>query len=102
MQFLKTQCFPILVQYRTWIFLLFAVMSLVSFLLYGADKYKARHNLWRISEKTLLLSACFFGGIGAYLGMYMFRHKTKHWYFRVLLPLFMIVQTVFLAILLIL
>ena len=79
---------------KIWQFpvLLILLMSLITFCLYGIDKYKAKRGAWRISEKTLLLSALFFGGIGALLGMHLFRHKTKHWYFRILIPLFTILQ----------
>ncbi len=100
MEFLKTTCFPLLAQYRLFLYALIALASLVAFILYGIDKYKAKHVHWRISEKTLLRSAVFFGGIGAYLGMRVFHHKTKHRYFRVLLPLFAVLQTAFLLLLL--
>lgn len=63
-------------------YLLFiAVMSFVTFVLYGADKSKARRGSWRISEKTLLLASLFGGALGGFLAMQIFRHKTKHWYF---------------------
>ena len=56
-------------------------MSLLAFILYGADKRKAAQEKWRIKE-SVLLSVGFFGGaVGALLGMKLFRHKTKHWYF---------------------
>lgn len=54
---------------------------------YGMDKYRARLGLWRVSERTLLLSAFALGGIGAMLGMLLFRHKTRHLRFRILVPL---------------
>ena len=57
------------------------------FLLYGYDKLMAIKNGWRVSEKTLLLCALLLGGIGAYLGMTGFRHKTKHTHFKIILPL---------------
>ena len=68
------------------------VMSCVSFGMYGVDKWKAKKGKWRISEKALLLSALYMGGVGAMLGMHIFRHKTKHWYFRVLVPVFTIIN----------
>ena len=58
------------------------------FLLYGYDKLMAIKNGWRVSEKTLLMSAFLFGGIGAYFGMIIFKHKTRHKNFKFLLPLF--------------
>ncbi|MGN7479071.1 DUF1294 domain-containing protein [Solibacillus silvestris] len=42
------------------------------------DKQRAKKKEWRISEKTLLTLGIFGGAIGGVLGMYLFRHKTKH------------------------
>ncbi|MBQ8636820.1 MAG: DUF1294 domain-containing protein [Clostridia bacterium] len=64
-----------------------AVWNLVVFLLYGIDKLKAVRNSWRISEKTLLVSAFLLGGVGAFFGMQIWRHKTQHTSFKVLVPL---------------
>ena len=50
----------------------------VTFLMYGLDKLKAKRNKWRIPERTLLLFTWLMGGVGAFLGMRAFRHKTKH------------------------
>lgn len=58
-----------------------AVMSLVDLILYRVDETKAQKGKWRIKESTLLLTGVFGGAIGALLGMKLFRHKTKHWYF---------------------
>ena len=65
------------------VFIILAV-NLITFLLYGIDKYKAKKNHWRISEKTLLLWGVFapFGGI---LGMKIFRHKTQKAKFTIIL-----------------
>lgn len=57
------------------------VMSVIAFILYGADKKKAQKGKWRIKESTLLLTGFFGGAVGALLAMQLFRHKTKHWYF---------------------
>ncbi|MBM7550125.1 DUF1294 domain-containing protein [Peptoniphilus gorbachii] len=51
-------------------------LNLINFILYGIDKYKAKHNLWRISEKTLL-SLSVLAGVGGILGMEIFHHKTR-------------------------
>ena len=51
-------------------------------ILYGMDKAKAKRNAWRIPEKTLLLSAFAFGGLGALTGGLFFHHKTQKWYFK--------------------
>ena len=61
--------------------------NIAVFLMYGYDKFMAVKNGWRVSEKTLLLSALLLGGLGAYCGMIGFRHKTKHMHFKLLLPL---------------
>ena len=80
------------------IFLVFyALMTIVTFVLYGVDKGKAKKGQWRIPEKTLLLFAACFGGLGAFLGMKIFRHKTKHTSFKILVPTFMIVQFILIA-----
>ena len=71
--------------------------SLVTFILYAADKIAAKKGHWRIPEKTLLLSAAFGGAFGALLGMYLLRHKTKHRSFTILVPLFLIVWIILLG-----
>ena len=65
-------------------FLIFlGVMSFLAFCLYGSDKRKAKKGKFRTPESVLLGFSFFGGAIGGSLGMYVFRHKTKHWYFRV-------------------
>ncbi|MCM1257715.1 MAG: DUF1294 domain-containing protein [Roseburia sp.] len=68
------------------------VMNLVGLCLMGLDKFKARRHLWRISEKTLFLVSIFGGSIGTWAGMYLFMHKTRHWYFVVGMPLILVVH----------
>ena len=96
MQTLITICQSLM---AVWQFPALAILtiSFITFCLYGIDKWKAQHNRYRISEKTLLLTAACFGGLGAFLGMRVFRHKTKHWYFQVFVPLFMILQMALIA-----
>ena len=77
---------------------LLIVMNLVSFALMGIDKRRAQRGAWRISEKALFLTAACFGGLGGVMGMHLFHHKTKHWYFRVFFPAMLVVQIVILAI----
>lgn len=78
-----------------WSILIYAaVMSLIAFAAFGIDKFKAKTNRWRISEKTLFSLALLGGGVGAYLGMKVFHHKTRHKQFAVGLPLIMVVQLV--------
>ncbi len=64
-----------------YLLILYAAMSLAAFLLFGADKRKAKKKQWRIRESVLLGTALLGGAVGALLGMRIFRHKTKHWYF---------------------
>ena len=73
------------------------VMNLLAFALMGIDKMKAKRGSWRIPEKTLFLVTALFGGLGGTLGMRMFRHKTKHWYFKFGFPALLVVQIVLLA-----
>ena len=54
------------------------VINVVTFLVYGIDKWKAKQGSWRISEATLLILAVIGGSIGALLGMKVWRHKTMH------------------------
>ena len=68
------------------------LLNLLSFLLMRHDKQCAKKNRRRVPEKTLFLSAALFGALGGTLGMYIFRHKTKHWYFRVFYPLLLVLQ----------
>ncbi len=63
-----------------------------TFALYGVDKRRAQRAEWRIKERTLLLAAAAFGAPGALLGMLLFRHKTRHTKFRILVPLFLALQ----------
>lgn len=62
-------------------------LNLFSFSLYGFDKNRAKYRRRRIPEKTLLLSSFSFGGIGAWMGMSTFRHKTKHTLFKRTIPI---------------
>ena len=74
-----------------------AVMNVVSFVLMGIDKRRARRGVWRISERALFLTTACFGGLGGVLGMRVFHHKTQHWYFKVFFPVLLFVQVVLLA-----
>lgn len=72
----------------------FGIMNLLGLIVMGVDKWKAKHNVWRIPEKTLFLVSILGGSVGIWAGMYLFRHKTKHWYFVVGMPLILAVQVV--------
>ena len=67
-------------------------MNIIGFFVMGMDKWKARNNRWRIPEKTLFAVSVLGGSIGTLVGMHVFHHKTKHWYFRVGMPLILILQ----------
>ena len=73
------------------------VMNILSFCLMGHDKKCARQGKWRVSEKTLFLATACFGGLGGVLGMRVFHHKTKHWYFKVFFPALLVIQVALLA-----
>ena len=73
------------------------IINALGFLLMLIDKYKARKNLWRIPEKTLLGVALIGGSIGSYAGMQIFRHKTKHPQFYIGIPIIMAVQLIAVA-----
>ena len=70
------------------------VINIVTFLIYGIDKWKAKQGSWRISEATLLILAVIGGSIGALLGMKVWRHKTMHKKFKYGLPLILIIQII--------
>ena len=69
-----------------------AVINLTAFALMGLDKWKARRDAWRIPEKTLFLAALLGGALGGTVGMHLFHHKTRHWYFRFGFPVLLILQ----------
>lgn len=71
------------------------IMNAAGFLLMHLDKEKAKRHRWRISEATLLTVAALGGSIGSLLGMYLFRHKTRHLKFRLGLPAILAVQVAF-------
>lgn len=62
----------------------FGVISLITFFLYAIDKLKAKLDAWRIPERVLLGFSLLGGGVGGYLAMLLFRHKTRHWYFTLI------------------
>ena len=68
------------------------IINALTFLTFGADKRRARRDRRRVRESTLFLLAVLGGSIGALLGMYVFRHKTRHWYFCVGIPAILILQ----------
>ena len=70
------------------------IINIVTFLVYGIDKWKARKTMWRIREASLLMLAVLGGSIGAWLGMKVWHHKTQHKKFRYGIPAIIIIQLV--------
>mgnify|MGYP004444547891 CR=1 FL=1 len=72
------------------LFIYLCAINVLTFVAYGLDKHKARKGKWRTPESTLLLLDFIGGAAGAWCGMQTFRHKTKHWKFKILVPLFLL------------
>ncbi len=68
------------------------VMNLIGLIVMATDKLKARKHWWRIPEKVLFLVSLLGGSIGTWAGMYLFHHKTKHWYFVIGMPAILVIQ----------
>ena len=69
-----------------------AVVNVLAFVLFGIDKYKAKHDRWRIKEATLIGIAVIGGSAGAWLGMRVWHHKTQHNQFKYGIPLIFLIQ----------
>lgn len=83
----------------TILWIVWACVNVAVFLLYGLDKLKAQRGKWRIPEKTLLLGTWLMGGVGAFVGMRAFRHKTKHLAFQISAPIGLVLSLVVMAVL---
>ena len=77
-----------------YILIYLGIINLIGLFSMFLDKQKAKRGKWRIPEKTLFLLAVIGGSLGTTLGMHMFRHKTKHWYFKFGMPMILIIQFV--------
>ena len=84
------QILDIILQYPILSYLV--VINVVTFFIYGIDKWKAIHGKWRISETSLLVWAIIGGSIGAWIGMDVWHHKTNHKKFTYGIPLVLIAQ----------
>ena len=82
---------------QTLLILILTVMSAVLFLTMGADKSRAKSHCRRIPEARLFLLALLGGAVGGTRGMWVFRHKTRHWYFAFGFPLLAAIQLYVLA-----
>lgn len=78
----------------TFLLLYVGVMNLIGFLIMGVDKHKAKKRAFRIPEATLFLVAIMGGSIGSIIGMYVFRHKTRHHSFTVGMPIILGLQII--------
>ena len=74
------------------LFLLMLTWNVITFIIMGIDKFKAKHDKQRISEKNLLLCSLLMGAVGIGLGMMAFRHKTRKIKFQVLVPITLIIN----------
>ena len=74
------------------LFVYLVIINLLSLFLMAEDKRRASRHLWRIPERTLFAAALVGGSVGALLSMYLFHHKTRHWYFVVGMPLILVAQ----------
>lgn len=68
------------------------IINILSFILFGIDKYKAIHKKNRIPEIVLLFISLLGGSLGGLIGMILFHHKTKKIKFKILIPLFLIIN----------
>lgn len=75
------------------------IMNLIAFALCGIDKWKAQHGLWRVPERILFGVSFLGGGVGFWIGMQLFRHKTRHLSFRILIPLAIVLWIILLVVL---
>ena len=77
-----------------YLFIYLVVINLIGFVIMFIDKKRAIKKKYRIPEKNLFLVALIGGSLGTTLGMEMFRHKTRHWYFKWGIPLLLIIQLI--------
>ena len=76
-----------------------AVINILTFFMYGVDKWKAKRSKWRVSEAALIWMAVLGGSIGAWIGMKAWHHKTQHKKFQYGIPLILFMQVVVIAVL---
>ena len=72
----------------------FIIMNIIGFASMGIDKRKAHRGAYRIPEATLFAIAIMGGSLGSVIGMFLFRHKTKHWYFKIGMPIILLLHVV--------
>jgi len=74
-----------------------SLINVTGFFLMGVDKNRAKRGAWRISEKTLFGCALLGGSLGTTIGMHVFHHKTKHWYFKYGMPMILVIQVLLMS-----
>jgi len=74
------------------ILIYFVMINVVTFFVYGIDKWKSQHDRWRVPESALLGLAAIGGSVGAWLGMKVWHHKTQHKKFKVGVPVMLLIQ----------
>lgn len=84
----------------SYIAIYFVIMNLIGFAIMGIDKRQAIKRAWRIPESTLFVIAIIGGSIGTTIGMHVFHHKTRHWYFLYGMPVILLLQLALVALLL--
>lgn len=84
----------------TFLIIYFVIINIVGFAIMGIDKRKAIKRTFRIPEATLFIVALIGGSIGSIIGMQVFRHKTRHWYFVFGMPAILVIQIALLVFLL--
>ena len=80
--------------YLKYMLIYLLVINIVGFLSMGFDKFKAKHNMWRTPENTLLLIPLLLGSIGSFLGMKLFRPKTLHPQFKYGIPVLFVINLI--------
>ncbi|WP_342343339.1 DUF1294 domain-containing protein [Ruminiclostridium herbifermentans] len=80
---------------QNFIIIALLILNIFGFILVSLDKYKAKNKLWRIPERSFFILSILGGSIGVYVGLFLFKHKTRHWYFMVIIPLIILAQIVF-------
>lgn len=83
----------------SYIVLYLATINLTGLFIMGLDKLRARKRAWRIPESTLFVIALMGGSLGTTIGMHLFHHKTRHWYFLFGMPAILFIQIAIVVIL---
>jgi uncharacterized membrane protein YsdA (DUF1294 family) len=73
-------------------------INLIGFFIMGIDKQRARKRAFRVPEATLFMIAIIGGSIGSIIGMHLFHHKTRHWYFLFGMPAILLLQLILVAV----